>query len=271
MKQNCDSIEIDPSSAFQIVDDITKSWGRTVVPFYVADNKSKHRLLGCGSGFLAAYKNRLYLVTALHVINDLPSGEALIANIGGKGVLINGLPFKISRDADIAVALLHDFWLTTNKVHGVHALPIKLKADQDQSLNIYILIGYPGAKNIINGNIGSRDRNLMGYSFFEKIENVKAKTHIKNPIGFRFDKKSATDSNGNRVDGGRFNGNSGGPVIESVIDPRNFFSAGLSIRFSGVFLGWDKSSKEIICARPENLIKLLEEIDHSINFGASKT
>ena len=153
----------------ELIDNVVNRWGRIVVPFFVNDQKSKHRALGHGSGCVVERHGATFLVTARHVITGVDDGRPLIANIAGKAVFINRIPFMASEKDDLAVAFLDPTWARNEGLE--RAFPLQL-ADRDlswKSLGIYSLLGYPGARNKLNINMNETTRRLMAYSSDQRI------------------------------------------------------------------------------------------------------
>jgi Trypsin-like peptidase domain len=241
-----------------VIDNVVEKWMGIVVPFFTNDPHSLHKLIGIGSGFLVEYEKKIFLITAHHVLKDIPDGKIVTANINGKGVCINDLPFVKSDTDDLAVALIQNDWAATQGIKSLFPLLLADKASDFVKSNFFILLGYPASKNKLNSNTNDTDRRLIGYSSQQKIEVPISKTHINKPIAFSFNKKFATDTNEIKINAGSFSGNSGGPVLEVLIrkDDLNI----ISVILAGVFLGWDKTTKELICCRPEIVVTLIQKL-----------
>lgn len=247
-------------SPLEIIDDIIKLWSRITVPFYVNDPNSTHKVYGLGSGFIVERNDDTFLVTALHVLQDLRDGDALAANIGGKGVLLNGIPFITAPEDDIAVAFIEPTWARKQGLTRSFSLSLDDNENERINLNIFVLLGFPGSKNKLNLNTNETTRRLMGYSFSRRIEHPCSSTHIRNPVAFEFDKKTAINTNMNRINVGQFNGNSGGPVLEIQGHQKQTATPSLDVSLAGVFIGWDKHHKELICCRPSVVVNLIDKL-----------
>lgn len=242
----------------EIVDNIVDRWRTTVVPFYVKDTHSTHRAQGCGSGFVVERHRATFLVTALHVLKDIKDGEALVANIGGQSVLVNGLRFATSPEDDLAIAYIDPQWAKSQGMTRTFSLSLDPPGASWTMLNIFVLLGYPGSQNKLNWSTGKIDRRLLGYSSSRRIEQPLSTTHIRNPVAFIFDKKTAVNTDEDRINVGLFRGNSGGPVLEIRGRQENHDTLNLSASLAGVFLGWDKHSKELVCCRPDAVASIID-------------
>ena len=250
----------DNPSMLENIDEIVKIWSVIAVPFYINDPNSSHKVNGHGSGFIVERHGVTFLVTALHVLSGVNAGDALTANIGGKGVFLNGLQFITSPEDDIAVAFIDPSWAEKEGLNDTYPLLLDLVANTGDSLNVFLLLGFPGSKNKVNLKAKETFRNLVGYSFSNRIEQPSSKTHINNPVAFQFDKKTAMNTSEEKINVGPFNGNSGGPVLEIMISRDSVGTLSVHASLAGVFIGWDKNYKEVICCRPDAVVDLIDEL-----------
>lgn len=250
---------VNESRPLEMLDDIIGCWSKIVVPIFVQDENSNHKVSGLGSAFIVQRKRKVFLVTARHVLLDIADGDALMAVIAGKAVLLNGLYFFVSVEDDLAIAFLEPFWAEKQHIERMFSLPLDVHEPTWQLSDIFVLLGYPGSRNKLNINTNDTDRNLVSYSSTECIENPKAKTHIQNPIAFYFDKKKATDTDEKRINVGLFNGVSGGPVLQVRGRDEGDREVKFSVSLAGVFVGWDKQHKELVCVRSGVVEKLIDE------------
>ncbi|MDX8399597.1 MAG: hypothetical protein R8K20_05050 [Gallionellaceae bacterium] len=186
----------------KIIDDIVNLWSVIIVPFYINDPNSSHKAICLGSGFNVEKYGATFLVTALHVLKELNNNEALAAKIGGKGILLNGRPFIKSDEDDIAVAFIDPNWAKSQGITKTSPLSLNCLGRTGISLNIFVLLGFPGSKNKINFNTNETARQLLSYSSTQRIEQPRCKTHIRNPVAFKFDKRSAINADGKRINVG---------------------------------------------------------------------
>lgn len=245
--------------SLELVDSVVARWSVITVPLLTGDANSKHRALGVGSGFVVERHGATFLVTARHVLTCLDPGAALISYVAGKSVSLNGLPFASSPEDDIAITYIDHEWARAKGLERAFPLPLIIPDDSYVKSNVFLLLGYPGSKNKLNWNANETDCKLVGYSFSERIDKPRSNTHIRNPVAFRFDKKTAIDTSQSRVNVGMFNGNSGGPVLEILARRDNSGLIKISACLAGVFIGWDKQHREIVCCRPDALTSLIDE------------
>lgn len=251
---------IDELRPLEIVDKIVNAWATIAVQFFVKDSNSAHKFIGCGSGFIVERHNATFLVTAHHVLKDLIEGDAFAANIGGKGILLNGLGFMKSSEDDIAVAFIDPIWAKKQGLSRTSPLSLNTLENTGINSDIFVLLGFPGSKNKLNLNTNETTRRLVGYSSSRRIEKPCSNTHIRNPIAFYFDKKTATNSDLNKINVGPFNGNSGGPILEVIAQPKSDKTVSLNVKLAGIFIGWDKQHKELICCRPNVIVNLIDRL-----------
>jgi hypothetical protein len=238
------------------IDEMVEKWGEILIPIYT--NKEFHdntaQLLG--TAFLAEFKKDIFLVTAHHVIKE-HSDKPLTIIIGGRNVTLSKMIFSISEDYDIAISRLEKNWGDDNNIGKIKAIPLEDSKEHYKTLNRHFLLGFPTTKNTLNQRIGKISRNIQGTSFIEKIESPKSKTHIGNPLAFQFDKKNVIKTSGEKANPPKFNGNSGGPILELVSKNIQHNHKSIGCKLSGIFIGWHKEEKEVIATRPEALHALI--------------
>lgn len=246
-----------------IVDSVNLNWGKCTAPIFMEGVKPSGGFtldaVLLGSGFFVTYRNATFLVTAAHLFKDLDKKRTLVTNIKGKGVLLSGLPFFLNNENDLAVAFLAEEWLANTELQSINAIDVRDEKVGFESMMSWIAIGYPGSQNGIYPRLGKHAINVYGTSFFELIEKPLSKAHISNPLGFRFDKKKAVDSSNRRVNAPCFSGMSGSPILEIF---RRFDKDGnpvIGCKLKGVLLGWYNNEKEVIAARLEGVIDLMDE------------
>ncbi len=249
----------------EVVDNVANKWGTIVVPFFVNDPNSKHCAVGLGSGFVVERHRMTFLVTARHVISDLTDGRPLIANIAGTAVPLNGVPFVAPEEDDLAVAFLDPDWAKKQNLERVFPLRLAAREPQWQSSGVYVLLGYPGARNRLNLNMNETTRKLVAHSSSQRIESPRSSTHFRNPVAFAFDKKEAVNTDGMPINVGLFKGNSGGPVLEVFVRREPDGTSTLSVSLAGVFIGWDKEHRELLCCRSEVVSRLIDELAYHVD------
>lgn len=245
------------SRPFALIDSLAAKWAPAIVPIFMSDPKSSHKLSGRGTGFIVERSDTSYwLITANHVLSDIPKGEVIIANISGSSILLNELEIHTRKDEDLAAILITNEIALQNGIHKLIPIPLKLSGEIWESTELNILMGYPGARNKLNLNIGKLNKTIISYTCCGPLKTCSAKTHIKNPVAFEFDKRSAINSNEEKTPVGLFNGNSGGPILQIYIE-RNSHITNYNVALSGVFLGWDKSTREMFAAKTTSLQSFL--------------
>ena len=212
-----------------------------------------------GTGFLAKFKNHIFLVTAKHVIEGCEKRLVMIA-LGKNVVKLNHMPFYAIDEYDLAIANIDDQLAKSFGISKVTAIPL----DDDKSGYVpngrYFLLGFPGNKNLITPRFPPEGLHVHGTSFVKKHSKIKAKTPVSNAVAFEFDKKTAINTNGARANAPSFKGNSGGPILEVVVISQSQGSKSVGCRFAGVFIGWYNREKEAIAESPSALLELIESI-----------
>ena len=267
-------IPFDESNPLPNIDMIIEKWSAITAPIFIEKLSPSGKPTGTidllGSAFCVSRRENYFLVTAAHVLESLPNGLAITARIGEKAALLNKLPFVISTEDDIAVTMLHASWTTQFGIDRVRSIDLDDNKHGYSSLGTYISIGYPGSKNGINQRLNKLAINIHGTSFNEKLEKHDSSPHIKNPVAFRFNKKTALNSEKGRANPPCFSGTSGGPILEIVGIPRIDDSISISCRLEGIFLGWHKREKEVIGARSAALVALIDEILDEMDANAAQ-
>ncbi|MGR5079006.1 trypsin-like peptidase domain-containing protein [Photobacterium swingsii] len=234
-----------------LVDVMVKKWSDILVPIYTEKENHNGVAQLLGTGFLLSFENHIYLVTALHVIKD-HANELLVVKVGEKAVALSKMPFHISNKDDLAISRISSGWMQEHGIERVKAIPLESTKSTDISLGRYFLIGFPGKKNVLNPRVGKLKAHIQGVSFIKKITAPEADSHIENPLAFEFDKKEAINSELEKINVPKFNGNSGGPILELIES-----NGSISCRFSGVFLGWHSVEKEVIATQPNAVMELI--------------
>ncbi|MCK2149608.1 serine protease [Marinobacter alexandrii] len=240
----------------QCVDEMVEVWGDILVPIYTDKEFRDGVAFLLGTGFLAEYREEIFLVTAQHVIKD-HSDKLLVIGIGDTSVPLSKMPFFASKENDLAVSRLEKEWADEAGVGKVKAIPLEDKKEGYISEGRYFLMGFPGKKNTLNKRIGKDTKNIHGTSFVSKIESPQSKTHIDCPVAFEFDKNSAINTDGQKTNPPSFSGNSGGPILQLMGKDINRDHKTIGCRLSGIFTGWHQNEKEAIAARPEALLELI--------------
>ena len=242
------------------VDEMVEKWGDILVPIYTEKEFHNDSIFLLGTGFLVSFEGVIYLVTALHVLDE-QEGKTLIIRIGDKGAVLSKMEFLVSREHDIAISKLNKSWADEHGIGKVKAIPIDDKKADYSPLGRYFLIGFPGKKNILHLRHGNRNWNIQGTSFIRKIDKPQSKSHVDDPIAFEFDKKNAIYTDGKKANPPNFNGNSGGPILELVVKNDSLNHEIIGCKLSGIFTGWHKVEKEAVAVKPDYLIGLILHMD----------
>ncbi len=257
-------IPFDEDNFLPAVDALIATWKDCTAPIFVQDISPVGLPTGnsllLGTGFFATYRQVAFFVTAAHVLKGLDSKRLLGTHVKGQGILLSGLPFFLCHEHDLAIALLEPDWLDNTGLPSVHGVVLDEVWEGYDSLDRWITVGYPGSKNGIFPKLNRRAINTHGTSFDEIIQKPTARAHISNPLGFRFDKKKSVDSTNRRANPPCFSGTSGSPIWEVIARVDGSGNVSLRCRLQGVLLGWHKKEKEVIAARVEGLVSLIEEL-----------
>lgn len=228
-----------------LIDRMMPSWGEIVVPIFVASQKSLGAAEGIGSGFLITFKGAHFLVTALHVLHHAKESD-LIANICEKSVFLAGMTFHKSEEFDIAFCELSEQWLQRNEIPKIKSAQAQRELEGWQKTGIYIAVGYPSTKNILNPKRGNLNRNCLSISL-SKAKNLTVSTAIKEPLIFSYDHKQVFDSIGNKLGPQpKLQGMSGGPCFELII--KNGEDLTFSLDAVGILVEWHKIARAIVAS-----------------------
>lgn len=257
-------LPFDENSWLPTADALIAKWKECTAPIFVENLSPAGQPTGdaqlLGTGFFATSRQMSFLVTAAHVLKGLDPKRLLATNVKGQAVLLSGLPFLLCHENDLAITLLTQEWLANTGLPSINSIDLDEIWDGYESLEFWITVGYPGSKNGIFPRLRKHAINSHGTSFTEIIERPTASAHISNPLGFRFDKRKAVDSDNKRANPPSFSGTSGSPILQVIarVDPAGNVS--LRCALKGVLLGWHKHEKEVIAGRVEALIDLIDEM-----------
>lgn len=246
------NIEQDP---FAPIDQLTELWRDVVVPIYVENPKSELAIDGLGSAFLHIDQDALYLVTALHVVQDANQYSHQIGVFAGKAVHLGGLDFRTSAAHDVAVAHLSDEWLQKKELNRLKTLPAA-STNQWQETGLRLLWGYPGTMNRLDVRFGRTDRKMLAITT-DLSPTRPVKTKIKDAIQISYDHKNVINSDLKKLGAQpALQGMSGGPLIHVMVSPVPSSSMRFSLRCDGVLCEWHKSSR-VVVASPLDAVKKL--------------
>jgi len=237
----------------EYIDQIVRRWGRVVVPFF-RPGKSKTAAHVFGSGFLAYALGRHWLVTALHVIEDVLSLDACVINVAGHGIVLERVPFFPDRENDLAFAPI-DRLLST---HDIKAIPvIDLEREESEASPL----GYhPATKNELDPRWGKIDRQLLSLTAELAPTGTLVPTEIRNPVLFAYEPKVQVDSLLNRIGPPpALQGMSGGPTLELRATRLSEEEFRFHPRLSGVLVEWRRKERIIVATSATRLREALSE------------
>ncbi|MCC9008021.1 hypothetical protein [Pseudomonas putida] len=251
------------------VDDVIKKWGECTAPLFIEQVSKSGKVTGAadliGSSFFAVRGGHYFLVSAAHVFDDQDPKRQFGVNVNGKGALLNGIPIVRCKIDDIAVALLPGAWFLNAKIERLKAIPLDDSSTNYSSIGLWVAIGYPASKNGLNPRLNQTQIVTHGTSFTSRIEQPAARSHIANPVGFRFDKKRVINTKMQSANPPCFSGTSGGPVFEVLAAVDFYGSLRWKCQLEGVFLGWHNREKEAHAARVQPLKNLMDQIIDHVN------
>lgn len=268
------SMPFDENNWLPVVDAVIAKWKECTAPIFVENLSPAGTPTGdaqlLGTGFIATYRKMSFLVTAAHVLKGLDTKRLLATNLKDKAILLSGLPFLFCHDNDLAIAPLEQEWLVATGLPSLNTIDLDDICENYEPIGCWITVGYPGSKNGIYPRLGKHAINSHGTSFTEMIQKPTAKAHIGNPLGFRFDKKSAVDTDNKRANPPSFSGTSGSPILEVLARVTPAGNISLRCMLQGVLLGWHKKEKEVIAGRVEALEALMEELFEMLESAKAK-
>lgn len=230
-----------------------RALGGGVVPIFVENPKSQLAVDGLCSAFLLMDGDALYLVTALHVLQDAKRFDHPVGNFAGKAAHLGGLKFRTSRDHDVAVAHLSREWLQSAGLERLKALPA-IETSDWQGTEVHLLWGYPGTKNRLDKRFDRVDRQMLSIST-ERSFTSSVKTAITDAIHISYDHKNVINSSQEKLGlQPALQGMSGGPLIHVLkrqLSPRE---ERFSARCEGVLCEGHQRQR-IVVASPISAVK----------------
>lgn len=246
------------------IDDVVDRWSIIVVPFYSSSTKSNANADGFGSGFVVRYRNKLFLATASHVVDDAMKNEVNIIVINGHSILLENIIAMRDEQNDIAAFPL-DNLLRKNGFRSVSGLDIDV-APKGEPLGLNLLLGYPGTKNRLNSKFKKTNRHLQSITAKKIDHEVSLKTEISNCIQFEYNTKKLIDSKLNKIPNSPYlHGMSGGPALEMRQELTSEHELKTHIRLVGVLVEWHQQQKVIVATEASSLIKLLDKFSVSLS------
>lgn len=230
----------------EVIEQAIAAWSDIVVPIFVESEKTDRAANGLGSAYLCAEGNRMFLVTALHVVTDANKSKLQVANINGKGVDLGGLPFHVLESHDVAVAELREEWIQSQGITSIKAAPIGRDLSNWRRTGIYVAIGYPGTKNRLDMRYKKVDRHCYSISL-TPLDRGAINTPIQDALFFSYDHKNVINNAGVKL--GQqpdLYGMSGGPCLELLLSSAS--APSYSFCPVGVLTEWHEKERAIVAA-----------------------
>jgi hypothetical protein len=251
---------LDENSA-QFIDDVVQRWGRIVVPFFRNYSKSKTAAHGFGSGFLARFNGKHWLVTALHVLEEALRADACVFNLLGRGIVLEHMAFFPDKPNDLVFAPLEGILMQ----QGFPAVPaIDLDADNEgtDEFDYHLLMGYPASQNRLDTKFDELDRRLLSITAEKAVDALTVGSGITDAVLFTYDPKHLVDTTFDRAQPPGLHGMSGGPALELRMTrfPGNEYR--FYVRLAGVLAEWKKSQRIVVAASASALREAIRRVAH---------
>ncbi len=271
---------------FQIFHEVAAPWADTVILFFsVPHPENPDKISGFGSGFVAQFGGRLYLVTALHVIEASLELQRSGVDLGlillkRKIPLISKYyrPWIISRHDDLAASPLRPHEIQSWGVKKTSEIPVMEHFSRLGETGVYSVLGHPASQNKLHGKFDNFERKIAIYAACERVTDIPFSTKLRSPIGFKLKKKYVPNSEGQIITAPDTDGISGGPVFEllppelgSVMDGFGHTVPHFPVKLAGVFIGWDWKSQVAYASPTGRLIELLKLCEEKIFSGENST
>lgn len=249
------NIEQDP---FGPIDKLTELWGDVVVPIYVDNPKSELAVDGLGSAFLYTDRGALYLVTALHVVQNANLFAHQVGVFAGKAAHLGGLTFSKSPAHDVVVAHLSNEWLQGAGLERLKALPAA-HSDEWQESGVHLLWGYPETKNRLDQRFGRVNRQMLSITT-EHLLTSSVKTKIKDAICISYNHKNVVNSAQEKLGPQpALQGMSGGPLIHVLTRRVSLSEVRFNVRCDGVLCEWHKTARAVVASPLAAVKKLIRD------------
>jgi len=237
-----------------------------VMPILTYAPHSTTTLESMGSCVIVKKADRIFLVTALHVVeNIIESSNPHIIKLSGKSIAINELAYCTAEENDLAVTELFHNWLFDNEVYLISAYDIEQQYNAVETEEIYVS-GYPAAKTKINTTLSKTDICLLTLTTNKATCN-KSKTVISTPLILKYDRnKFITSDRNNYGKLPKLNGISGGGIFQLYEDytyvTNEIKSVGLIPKLIGIALECRLDEEIIVGSTIEDVVKLISETIH---------
>lgn len=216
-----------------------------VVMLAAFDQDGTKKIESIGTAFPCLIDGIVFIITAAHVLR-LAEGKVLMGMLRGAAELKNA-EILINDEMDIGVIIADDTVLADIFDGSCHCLP---PSDNKRS-NVFLqAVGYPSSKNkIVKGR--PINRNAFNVTLGKHVDglNINSSLLIDNRLTITrsLHPEKLVDDIGQRVDSlGKFNGMSGGPIVEFAPDKFGQTAVG---RLAGMFLEWHRAEAACVGLR----------------------
>lgn len=232
----------------EIINDIASHWESIVIPIF---GKSKHPsgATTIGSGFIATINNHFLLITAAHVAKTIQESNIITINIKGCAVNLTGLPIIKNALQDIALIPLSPKWMEQNKLKTIKSVAINAPNTDWKRTGIYIAMGYPSSRNMLDSRYKKFNRYCHSISLAE-INSCDLNTSIQNPLLLQYDHENIFNNKGEKL-GAQIDlhGMSGGPCMEILKWKNLDGTIKYTLDPTAVLAEWHKNKKIIIASK----------------------
>lgn len=247
---------------YELLNNITKRWIDICSPIYVKNPKEKTSAISIGTGFLVRYENRIFFITAYHVVKDIEKNDYIILNFHNQPLMMENVYFFIDKENDIAISYLSHDWLVNKDLKNIKAIDIMKDINTACLSDAALLLGYPSSKNKLSQKFDKKNRFGMGFGLYEKLEKTNSNTKLLNPIAFRFDPNNAYNEELEKIGlPPHLKGMSGSPILSYYAENDSLH---IKINIIGIFLEWYPKNKEVIGSTFESIKLLLQSTYNKI-------
>lgn len=238
----------------ELVDELVHRWSSLVTPIF-GNGKRPGEMEGVGSGFVLSHMGKFYLVTARHVVETLKNQyEHQVVNIFGKGLHLGGRGFKTDESFDIAITDLSYSELKSLGFEKIQSFPLMTDSSW-MPTGVFVVMGYPASKNILNVKYGKIDRKLHSFTV-GLCTTANVPTNIVNAIVFDYDRNGMLYSNQSLAAPPALRGMSGGPALQVVVN-NNGTTPRVGLSLYGVLCEWHEKRCAIVAAPSAAIAELI--------------
>lgn len=249
----------DKHAPFGFLDELAGTLALAVLPIFVQPGSDKLLLRGFGSCFILNVGINDYLVTAYHVVAELPRYQQRYLILNERLVPFSNIAFVTDPENDLAVAKLCECWLADRDVALLPSIrydPTLAEADVVDSGFLFVQ-GYPGSQNIVKGRYNHAKRELLSITLNE-VTDAPSGTRVKSPLAVRYQESKMLDSYGKpKFRQVALNGMSGGVIFQVGVTRGADGAVQPLCRPAGVLLEWHRNDEIIVGADMNAVNKLL--------------